>query len=130
MPKRPPKSSRSPKSKRKRAAAADTLATGTDALTALRGRIDAVDAEIQRLIAERAQFAKEIGIVKGLTSTVEYYRPEREAHPLHQLLVGERHHVVQQLAKNAEGEIEGHARGHPLGEGCGALSDHARAGAP
>ena len=86
MPKRPPKSSRSPKSKRKRAAAADTLATGTDALTALRGRIDAVDAEIQRLIAERAQFAKEIGIVKGLTSTVEYYRPEREAQVLRKVV--------------------------------------------
>jgi hypothetical protein len=72
MPKRPP----SAKTKRKRkpnsaAATADKIASDNDALAALRGKIDAVDEAIQRLIAERAQFAKEVGIVKGLTSQQE-----------------------------------------------------------
>jgi chorismate mutase/prephenate dehydratase len=87
MPKRPP----SAKTKRKRkpnsaAAAADKIASDNDALAALRGKIDAVDEAIQRLIAERAQFAKEVGIVKGLTSTIEYYRPEREAQVLRKVV--------------------------------------------
>jgi chorismate mutase/prephenate dehydratase len=87
MPKRPP----SAKTKRKRkpnsaAATADKIASDNDALAALRGKIDAVDEAIQRLIAERAQFAKEVGIVKGLTSTVEYYRPEREAQVLRKVV--------------------------------------------
>jgi chorismate mutase/prephenate dehydratase len=87
MPKRPP----SAKTKRKRkpnsaAATADKIASDNDALAALRGKIDAVDEAIQRLIAERAQFAKEVGIVKGLTSTIEYYRPEREAQVLRKVV--------------------------------------------
>ena len=61
------------KSKPKRKPRAD------DALAALRGKIDAVDERIQALIAERARLAKEVGVLKGLTHTVEYYRPEREA---------------------------------------------------
>ena len=48
-------------------------------LTELRDRIDEIDAEIQSLISARARFAREIGTVKGLTETVEFYRPEREA---------------------------------------------------
>ncbi len=57
-----------------------------DALLALRGKIDALDEQIQGLIAERARFAKEIGTVKGLTSTAEYYRPEREAQVLRRVI--------------------------------------------
>jgi chorismate mutase/prephenate dehydratase len=59
---------------------------GVDELSALRGEIDAVDEQIQRLIAERAQYAKEIGILKGLTKTVEFYRPEREAQVLRKVV--------------------------------------------
>jgi chorismate mutase / prephenate dehydratase len=60
--------------------------TAGDALVELRGKIDGVDERIQRLIAERAQYAREIGVVKGLTSTVEFYRPEREAQVLRKVV--------------------------------------------
>ena len=57
-----------------------------DALGALRGKIDSVDEQIQRLIAQRAVLAKEVGVLKGLTHTVEYYRPEREAQVLRKVV--------------------------------------------
>jgi chorismate mutase/prephenate dehydratase len=66
--------------------AAAAARAGSDPLAELRGKIDAVDAEIQRLIAERAGYAKEIGVVKGLTHTVEFYRPEREAQVLRKVV--------------------------------------------
>jgi len=72
-----------PKRKARGAAQADT---GGDALAALRGKIDAVDERIQQLIAERAGLAKEVGVLKGLTQTVEYYRPEREAQVLRKVV--------------------------------------------
>jgi chorismate mutase / prephenate dehydratase len=61
-------------------------AHGDSALKALRGKIDAVDEQIQGLIAERARYAKEIGVVKGLTRTAEFYRPEREAQVLRRVV--------------------------------------------
>jgi chorismate mutase/prephenate dehydratase len=50
----------------------------------VRGRIDAVDVEIHRLISERARLAQQVGISKsGATGrTVDFYRPEREAQVL------------------------------------------------
>jgi chorismate mutase/prephenate dehydratase len=85
MAKRPrgskPKTKAKPQSRASRAQAG----AGND-LAALRGKIDAVDEQIQSLIAERAQYAKEIGVVKGLTQTVEYYRPEREAQVLRKVV--------------------------------------------
>lgn len=79
---------RAAKAKRKRKArpSGARLTDSSDALRELRDRIDAVDIEIQRLIAERARYAKEVGVVKGLTSTVEYYRPEREAQVLRKVV--------------------------------------------
>jgi chorismate mutase / prephenate dehydratase len=53
-------------------------------LADIRGRIDKVDEQIQELINERARLAQLVGISKsrdGL-STVDYYRPEREAQVL------------------------------------------------
>jgi chorismate mutase/prephenate dehydratase len=55
-------------------------------LEELRERIDGLDAQIQELIAERARCAKEVGVVKGLTSTAEFYRPEREAQVLRRVV--------------------------------------------
>jgi chorismate mutase/prephenate dehydratase len=75
------KSKPKPEPKREKAAAGND-----DAIAALRGKIDAVDEELQRLIAERAAYAKEIGLVKGLTHTVEFYRPEREAQVLRKVV--------------------------------------------
>ncbi len=55
-------------------------------LESLRERIDAIDAEIQALIADRARCAQQIGTVKGLSSTAEFYRPEREAQVLRRVV--------------------------------------------
>jgi chorismate mutase/prephenate dehydratase len=65
-------------------AAASSTAGPADSssLEGLRGRIDEIDAAIQALISERARCAQRIGTLKGLKSTAEYYRPEREAQVL------------------------------------------------
>src|SRR5690606_32970126 len=52
------------------------------ALNRLRERIDSIDAQIQALISDRARCAQEIGVVKGLGTAAEFYRPEREAQVL------------------------------------------------
>ena len=52
------------------------------ALDDLRERIDDIDVTIQKLIAERAQTAREIGDRKGAQKAADYYRPEREAQVL------------------------------------------------
>ncbi len=52
------------------------------ALDRLRERIDSIDAQIQALISDRARCAQEIGVVKGLGTAAEFYRPEREAQVL------------------------------------------------
>lgn len=58
-------------------------ASGDDAaLGALRQKIDELDAQIQSLIAQRAECAREVGVVKGFSTAAEYYRPEREAQVL------------------------------------------------
>jgi chorismate mutase / prephenate dehydratase len=74
------------KPKRKPSGRAPSVDAGNDPLAGLRGKIDAVDERIQALIAERAGLAREIGVVKGLTQTVEYYRPEREAQVLRKVV--------------------------------------------
>ena len=52
-------------------------------LADVRARIDAIDRQIQALIAERAGFALQVGKAKGkLAAAVDYYRPEREAQVL------------------------------------------------
>jgi chorismate mutase/prephenate dehydratase len=57
------------------------------ALADVRARIDGIDAQIQALIAERAQFARQVGKAKGpLKAAVDYYRPERESQVLRQVL--------------------------------------------
>jgi chorismate mutase/prephenate dehydratase len=86
MSKRARRSKAKEHAKAKRAQRGAALGGGPDALAALRGKIDTVDAEIQRLIAERAGYAKEIGVLKGLTHTVEFYRPEREAQVLRKVV--------------------------------------------
>ena len=67
----------------------NTVAPG---LEEMRQKIDAVDAQIQALISERARYAKQVGIVKNggaevaVGKTVNYYRPEREAQVLRGVL--------------------------------------------
>ena len=81
-------SKRARKAKRKGEAKAKGTATvgGGDALVVLRGKIDAVDERLQDLIAERARYAKEVGVVKGLKHTADFYRPEREAQVLRRVV--------------------------------------------
>ncbi len=70
----------------KRAASKKAAAGGlpdTTKLEAVRGRIDAVDEQIHRLISERAKLAQQVGISKSRDGhTVDFYRPEREAQVL------------------------------------------------
>jgi chorismate mutase/prephenate dehydratase len=80
-----PRSKSKPKRAR-RGTAPRRAAVSNDEILALRDKIDVVDEEIQRLIAERAGLAKQIGVVKGLTQTVEFYRPEREAQVLRKVV--------------------------------------------
>lgn len=57
------------------------------ALSEARERIDGIDRQIQALIAERARWARQVGKAKGpLKAAVDYYRPEREAQVLRQVL--------------------------------------------
>jgi len=60
----------------------------TDAdLAEIRKRINEIDERLQRLINERAEIAQQVGVAKGdLASAVEYYRPEREAEVLRDVL--------------------------------------------
>lgn len=52
-------------------------------LVEIRARIDAIDAELHRLMNERAGFAQQVGISKHASGrTVDFYRPEREAQVL------------------------------------------------
>lgn len=56
-------------------------------LADVRARIDAIDTQIQALISERAQFARQVGIAKGkLKAAVDYYRPERESQVLRMVI--------------------------------------------
>ena len=63
-----------------------SAADGDAALEKLRGRIDEIDAGIQTLISERAAIAREVGAAKGFSRSAEYYRPEREAHVLREVV--------------------------------------------
>lgn len=56
-------------------------------LAQVRAQIDGLDQRIQALIAERAQWAQQVGKAKGkLATAVDYYRPEREAQVLRRVL--------------------------------------------
>ncbi len=56
-------------------------------LAEARERIDAIDRDIQSLIAERANWAQQVGKAKGeLKAAVDYYRPEREAQVLRRVV--------------------------------------------
>ncbi|HRE56055.1 MAG TPA: chorismate mutase, partial [Candidatus Competibacter sp.] len=58
-----------------------------DSLSALRERIDALDRQIQALIAERARCAQAIGALKQAAgASGNLYRPEREAQVLRRVI--------------------------------------------
>ncbi len=60
--------------------------TREDRLAPIRERIDAIDAELLRLISERADCAREVAKIKDAAGqTTHYYRPEREAEILRRI---------------------------------------------
>lgn len=62
-------------------------AGGSTDLAEIRNRINEVDEQIQALINERARFAQQVGVAKGeLAAAVDYYRPEREAEILRNIV--------------------------------------------
>ncbi len=68
-------------------AAAPESSSPAPVLSEVRQRIDGIDQQIQGLIAERARWAQQVGKAKGkLKAAVDYYRPEREAQVLRQVL--------------------------------------------
>jgi chorismate mutase/prephenate dehydratase len=89
-----PLPARAPKSRAIRKAAkpstsrerAGVTPAGID-LDAIRASIDAIDTRIQELLNERARFAQQVGISKSAAGkAVDFYRPEREAQVLRQVL--------------------------------------------
>src|ERR1700759_800859 len=52
-------------------------------LGAVRTQIDAIDEQLRTLLNDRARLAQQVGISKAASgSTVDFYRPEREAQVL------------------------------------------------
>jgi chorismate mutase/prephenate dehydratase len=73
--------------KNKQPAAPEPKAGAKPDLGEVRTRIDGIDRQIQELIAERAQWARQVGKAKGkLAAAVDYYRPEREAQVLRRVV--------------------------------------------
>ena len=67
---------------------ANKQGTTADALAQLREKIDAIDADIAKLISARAKCAQEVANVKKANgeNTTHYYRPEREAQVLRKVM--------------------------------------------
>ena len=57
------------------------------ALAGIRTEIDAIDLELQALINRRARIAQTVGVSKRAAGTAEFYRPEREAEVLRQVIL-------------------------------------------
>ena len=55
------------------------------ALQPIRERIDAIDADLLRLISERAECARRVAEIKAADGAVQFYRPEREAQILRRI---------------------------------------------
>ena len=76
-----------PRSGKKAPTTAKSASAATPALAEARERIDGIDQQIQKLIAERAGWAQRVGKAKGpLKAAIDYYRPEREAQVLRKVL--------------------------------------------
>src|SRR5262245_28333580 len=58
----------------------------TTLLGEIRQRIDGIDEQIQRLIEHRARLARNVGEAKLASSVSDFYRPEREAEVLRNVI--------------------------------------------
>lgn len=61
--------------------------TGTDPLTRIRNRIDALDADIHRLLIERSAVIDELISIKGTSTPGAAFRPGREADMMRRIVV-------------------------------------------
>jgi chorismate mutase-like protein len=61
--------------------------TGTDPLTRIRNRIDALDADIHRLLIERSAIIDELIKIKGTSSPGAAFRPGREADMMRRIVM-------------------------------------------
>jgi chorismate mutase/prephenate dehydratase len=107
MPQRP-KATRSksqrPKNRRPKSKRPSPAAPVRPALENLRREIDTVDAELHRLINQRARLARQVGISKHADGhLVDFYRPEREAQVLRQAL--ERNRAARESGALRDEEI-------------------------
>mgnify|MGYP000704026647 CR=1 FL=1 len=59
-----------------------------DALAQARQEIDAIDRQLQALIAERAAWAQKVGRIKQAEGRADFYRPGREAEILREVAAG------------------------------------------
>ena len=62
------------------------IMTTKDSLSSLREKIDSIDLEIMRCISERARYAQQVAEVKKQQGDQAYYKPEREAQVLRQIM--------------------------------------------
>jgi chorismate mutase/prephenate dehydratase len=62
----------------------------TDRLGEIRRSIDGIDEQIQGLIEDRARLAREVGANKQARAAVDFYRPEREAEVLRNVVARNR----------------------------------------
>ena len=62
----------------------------TNVLGEIRQRIDGIDEQIQRLIEHRARLARNVGEIKLAASVADFYRPEREAEVLRNVIARNR----------------------------------------
>ena len=68
-------------------------------LEAVRARIDALDAELMRLVDERSELARKVGEIKREAGNGDFaLRPSREAQLIRRLLKSERHAARRQHA--------------------------------
>lgn len=92
------------KSQRPKGQGAPAAAAVRPALENLRREIDTVDAELHRLINERARLARQVGISKHADGhLVDFYRPEREAQVLRQAL--ERNRAARETGALRDEEV-------------------------
>ncbi|HYQ90727.1 MAG TPA: chorismate mutase, partial [Candidatus Competibacteraceae bacterium] len=65
----------------------ETVQAAQAQLLSIRARIDTLDTQIQELIAARARCAQEVAAIKrALGDSSNFYRPEREAQVLRQVI--------------------------------------------
>jgi chorismate mutase / prephenate dehydratase len=74
------------KKPRRAAPASSKKPAAPRSLDAIRAEIDAIDSELATLISRRAHIAQGVGATKRAQGTAEFYRPEREAQVLRQVI--------------------------------------------